>query len=143
MTGVPRIVTTPDTCGGRARIDGTRLPVWLLVLQQRNGATQPDLLRSYPDLTPAALDAAWDYYRRHAPEIDRDIWWQDTAANVPDGGPVPNAVILEGLLLGVDDATLRTAFDPPLTDAQVAAAWGEYRQRPRPFGPVASLAAAG
>lgn len=127
----PRAITrTPDVCGGRARIEGTRLPVWLLVLQQRTGASEADILRNYPSLAAADLDAAWDYYRRNALEIDRDIWWQDTAGNIAEAEPVPNAVIVEGLLLGVDDATLRTAFDPPLTDTQIATAWAEYRQKP-------------
>lgn len=125
------IVRTPETCGGRARIDGTRLPVWLLVLRERMGSSETEILHSYPSITAADLDAAWEYYRRNTLEIDRDIWWQDTAANVADGTPAPNSVIVEGLLLGLDDATVRAAFDPPLTDAQIAAAWLEYRRTPR------------
>ncbi len=125
------IVRTPETCGGRARIDGTRLPVWLLVLRERMGSSEAEILHSYPSIAAADLDAAWDYYRKNTLEIDRDIWWQDTAANVVDGEPVPNSVIVEGLLLGMDDATVRAAFDPPLTDAQIAAAWLEYRRTAR------------
>ena len=144
-TSTPRgIARTPDVCGGRARVDGTRLPVWLLVLHQRSGTTEADLLSSYPALGAADLDAAWDYYRRHTLEIDRDIWWQDAAGNIAPGEPVPNAVIVEGLLLGVDDVTLRTGFEPPLTDAQIATAWAEYRRKPnRQRNPTSALSAAG
>ena len=128
---LPRIVTTPDFCGGEARLDGTRIPIWLLVLHQRSGMVPEAILGNYPSLAPADLDAAWEYYRHHSLEIDRAIWWQDTAGNIPEGGPIPAEVIVEGIRLGLDEAKLREAFDPPLTEGQIAAAWSDYRSVPR------------
>ena len=43
----------PDRCGGDACIRETRIPVWVLVGYRRLGATDADVLRAYPSLTPA------------------------------------------------------------------------------------------
>src|ERR1700730_11720071 len=120
------IVKTPGTCGGDARVDNTRIPVWLLVLHRKFGRSDAEVLDSYPTLTQADLDAAWDYYRDNPVEVEQTIWLSDTAANVPDGAPVPASVIVAGRLLGLADATIREAFEPPLTQDAVAAAWDEY-----------------
>lgn len=103
----------PDVRGGQARIRDTRIPVWLLVLNRQFGRSDADVLASYPSLTPADLDAAWDYYRENPLEVERSIWLNDTAGSVSDGEPVPAGVIVAGLLLGLDDATIREAFEPP------------------------------
>ena len=65
---------------------------------------------------------AWKYYRRHPGEIEQLIWLNDVAGNVPTGAAPPAAVIVAGLLLGWDDATVREAFDPPLPPEAPAAA---------------------
>ena len=54
-----------------------------------------DFLANYPPMTTEALDAVWEYYRRHPLEIDRDIWYQDIAGNVMPDRPVPTTVIIE------------------------------------------------
>jgi uncharacterized protein (DUF433 family) len=129
-----RVEKTPGVCGGEARVRTTRIPVWPLVLNRKYGRSDADVLASYPSLTQADLDAAWDYYRDNPVEIEQAIWLNDTAANVPDGAPVPAAVIVAGRLLGMDDATIRDAFEPPLTQEAVSAAWAEYRANPRRAG---------
>ena len=68
------IQKTPNVCGGRACIRKTRIPVWILVLARRHGATDQELLNHYvTPLTQADLDAAWDYYAAHREEIEADI----------------------------------------------------------------------
>jgi uncharacterized protein (DUF433 family) len=124
------IEKTPGVCGGKARVRNTRIPVWLLVAHRKFGQSDAEVLDSYPTLTQADLAAAWDYYRDNPVEIEQSIWLNDTAANVPDGSPVPAAVIIAGRLLGLDDATIREAFEPPLPQDAVAAAWAEYRADP-------------
>jgi uncharacterized protein (DUF433 family) len=124
------VTKTPNVCGGDACIRGTRIQVWLLVLQREMGASDESVLRSYPHLTVEDLDAAWEYYRENPLEIGRAIWLNDTAANVPEGEPVPASVIVEGKLLGLDDATIREAFDPTLAEEAVDAAWRAYRADP-------------
>ena len=63
----------PDRCGGDACIRDTRITVWGLVDYRRLGGADADILRDYPSLTPADLEAAWEYAAAHAEEIDRAI----------------------------------------------------------------------
>ncbi len=63
----------PDRCGGDACIRETRIPVWVLVNYRRLGASDADVLRAYPGLTPADLEAAWEYAAANLAEIDRAI----------------------------------------------------------------------
>jgi len=63
----------PNYCGGDACIRETRIPVWVLVNYRRLGSTDTEILDAYPSLTPADLDAAWQYASANAEEIDRDI----------------------------------------------------------------------
>ena len=66
------IQKTPGVCGGRACIRTTRITVWGLVNSRRLG-TKREILENIAGLTPDDLQAAWDYYRDHAAEIDDDI----------------------------------------------------------------------
>ncbi len=116
------IEKTPNVCGGEARVRDTRIPVWLLVLKHKLGESAEAVLRSYPALSPESLDAASDYYREHPVEIDRAIWRNDTSANVPMGERVPLSIILDGIRLGLDDSSIREAFDPPLDSETIVAA---------------------
>ena len=68
-----RITKTPGVCGGDACIRGHRIPVWVLVGYRRLKKSDADLLRDYPSLTPADLEAAWEYTAAHLDEIDRAI----------------------------------------------------------------------
>src|SRR6476646_6512458 len=95
-----RVQKTPGVLGGDARIGDTRIPVWLLVRARKQGTSDTELLDSYPSLTPADLDAGWDYYREHPVEIEQAIWFNDTAADVPDGQVPPAWVVVSGRLLG-------------------------------------------
>jgi len=69
----PGIESTPGVCGGVPRIVRTRIPVWLLAQARRLGATDAELLRSYPILRAEDLANAWAYVRSHPLEIDRQI----------------------------------------------------------------------
>ena len=142
--GSSRIEKTPDVCGGQARIRDTRVAVWILVLRRKAGEADANVLHSYPTLTQADLDAAWDYYQHNPVEVEQSIWINDTAANIPESVPPPAAVILLGWLLGLSEDTIREAFEPPLTPAQIDAAWAEYRAFPVNIGrDLAALRQAG
>ncbi|MGC8880043.1 MAG: DUF433 domain-containing protein [Anaerolineae bacterium] len=69
----PGIESTPGVCGGEPRIVRTRIPVWVLVQARRLGASEADLLRSYPNLRAEDLANAWAYFRLHRDEIERQI----------------------------------------------------------------------
>ncbi len=68
-----RITKTPDVCGGDACIREHRIPVWVLVGYRRLGKSDANLLRDYPSLTPADLEAAWEYAAANPEEIDRAL----------------------------------------------------------------------
>jgi uncharacterized protein (DUF433 family) len=63
----------PDRCGGDACVRETRIPVWVLVNYRRLGGTNEDILRAYPSLAPADLEAAFAYAAANEEEIDRAI----------------------------------------------------------------------
>jgi uncharacterized protein (DUF433 family) len=71
------IQQTAGICGGHARIQNTRIPVWILVSFQQQGANDTELLQNYPSLTPEDLTAAWDYYKQYRSEIDLAIATQN------------------------------------------------------------------
>ena len=70
---LPGIDDTPGVCGGAACIARTRIPVWVLEHARRAGASEADLLRSYPTLRAEDLANAWAYVRSHRTEIDREL----------------------------------------------------------------------
>ena len=70
QSGLMRIAATPGICGGAARIDGTRIPVWSLEAARREGVTVDRLLEMYPSLCADDLSAAFSYAEIHVSEID-------------------------------------------------------------------------
>jgi len=69
----PGIESTPGVCGGAPCIVRTRIPVWILEQYRRQGASEADLLRSYPTLRAEDLVNAWAYVRSHQDEIEQQI----------------------------------------------------------------------
>lgn len=69
----PGIESTPDICGGAARIIRTRVPVWVLEQARRLGTTEAEILRCYPTLRAEDLANAWTYVRLNRREINLDI----------------------------------------------------------------------
>jgi uncharacterized protein (DUF433 family) len=69
----PGVESTPDVCGGEPCIVRTRIPVWVLEQARRLGASEDELLRSYPTLRAEDLANAWAYVRSHRPEIEEQI----------------------------------------------------------------------
>ena len=69
----PGIVRTPGVCGGSARFIRTRIPVWSVVRLQQLGASDIDILKSYPSLRAVDLAEAWDFAVDHREEIEKDI----------------------------------------------------------------------
>ncbi len=71
---MPRIVSTPGTCGGKPRIDGHRIKVaHIAVCYERMGMTADEIVTSHPTITLAQVHAALAYYYDHKDEIDADI----------------------------------------------------------------------
>lgn len=64
---------TPGVCDGDARIRQTRFTVWGLVEWRQLGLSDTEIREHHPDLTPADLETAWEYYAQHPEEIDQAI----------------------------------------------------------------------
>jgi len=73
------IEKNPKVMGGEACIRQTRIPVWLLVSLQRQGASEAYILEDYPSLSAADLVNAWLYAETHLDEIDAAIQIQEAA----------------------------------------------------------------
>jgi len=56
-----RISVDPEVCHGTACIAGTRIPVYVILDNLAAGLSREDIMRSYPSLVPADIDAALAY----------------------------------------------------------------------------------
>ena len=70
MNPYPHITTTQGTCGGRPRIDGTRIEVSTIAAYIKQGVTIEELAGYYPSLHPAQILAAAAYYHDNREEIE-------------------------------------------------------------------------
>jgi uncharacterized protein (DUF433 family) len=73
------IESTPDVCGGSARIAGTRVPVWVLVEARDLGVSEAQLLIDYPALRAVNLVDAWNYASLYSKQIDAEIHRNEVA----------------------------------------------------------------
>ncbi|HEV7475078.1 MAG TPA: DUF433 domain-containing protein [Pyrinomonadaceae bacterium] len=73
-TGIATLlVSSPDVCGGRLRIDGTRITVNQIVVLHKQGTNTEEILETYPHLTLAQIYAALAYYHANQAEIEADL----------------------------------------------------------------------
>ena len=83
------IVSTPDTCGGRPRIAGSRIQVKDVVISHlRQGMTPAEIVSQWPHLTLADIHAALAYYHDHREEINSEIvadreWYEEQREKQP------------------------------------------------------------
>ena len=63
------LVATSDVCGGRIRIDGTRVTVNQIAICYRRGLAAEDIVEQYPHLSLASVYAALAYYHANADEV--------------------------------------------------------------------------
>lgn len=67
------IVRTPEICGGRPRLAGSRISVENVVIDYRAGMTPEEIVQNKPHLTLASVYAALAYYWANQEEINQDI----------------------------------------------------------------------
>jgi uncharacterized protein (DUF433 family) len=94
------IVATPGTCGGKPRIDGTRIRVQdVYIWHEVQGRSADEIVASYPHLSLAEVYAALAYYCEHRAEIKRQIaeGHEFVAALKAELGPGPLERKLKGL----------------------------------------------
>ncbi len=56
------LTKSPDVCGGRIRIDGTRITVERIATLYKQGQTPEDIAQTYPQLSLSQVYAALAYY---------------------------------------------------------------------------------
>lgn len=61
MSVLKRITIDPEVCHGKACIAGTRIPVSVILDNLAEGMNREEILKSYPSLNPADIDAALAY----------------------------------------------------------------------------------
>jgi uncharacterized protein (DUF433 family) len=67
------IVSTPGTCGGKPRVDGTRIRVQDIALWTEQGQSADEIVAEFPQLSLSAVYSALAYYHDHRDEIERQI----------------------------------------------------------------------
>jgi uncharacterized protein (DUF433 family) len=60
------IVSTPEVLGGKPRVNGTRIPVALILGYLAAGSTHDEIIDEYPDLKREHIVACLDYARELA-----------------------------------------------------------------------------
>jgi uncharacterized protein (DUF433 family) len=67
------LVASPDCCGGRLRIEGTRVTVNQIVVWYLQGYTAEEIADQYPHLSLASIYAALAYYHANIQEIENEL----------------------------------------------------------------------
>jgi uncharacterized protein (DUF433 family) len=65
-----KIVQTPGTCGGRPRIEGTRITVRWVVTWDRAGLSPEEIVERFPHLSVAQIYVALAYYQSNKGILD-------------------------------------------------------------------------
>jgi uncharacterized protein (DUF433 family) len=67
------LVRTPEVCGGRLRIDGTRMTVNQIVTLYKQGSTAEEIVDAYPQRTIREIYAVLAWYHDHRDEFDAEL----------------------------------------------------------------------
>jgi uncharacterized protein (DUF433 family) len=71
------LVATPGTCGGRLRINGTRISVQQIASLFKRGLSAEDIEQTYEHLSLAQVFAALAYYLANRDEVDAALAEED------------------------------------------------------------------
>jgi uncharacterized protein (DUF433 family) len=64
------LVQTPGVCGGRLRLDGTRITVSRIATLYKQGQSAKDTSQTYPHLSMSQIYTALAYYHANREEIE-------------------------------------------------------------------------
>ncbi|TAG69532.1 MAG: DUF433 domain-containing protein [Oscillatoriales cyanobacterium] len=78
------VVSTPETCGGRPRIAGTRISIAQIAVWNKQGMSVEEILEEIPYLDLAQVYAALSYYHANRNEIEADLAAGRGIFNEPD-----------------------------------------------------------
>ncbi len=74
------LVRTPEVCGGRLRIDGTRITVLQVATLFLQGRGAEEIADQYPHLTLAQVFAALAYFHANRAEVEAELAAEATEA---------------------------------------------------------------
>ncbi len=74
------LVKAPDVCGGRIRIDGTRLTVHRIAALYKQGRSAAEIAETYPHLSLGQLYTALAYYHANREIVESELAADATAA---------------------------------------------------------------
>ncbi len=67
------LVSSPDVCDGRLRIDGTRITVNQIVVLYKQGYSPEEIADQYSQLSLAQVYAALAFYHANKKEVEADL----------------------------------------------------------------------
>ena len=67
------LVKTPNICGGRLRIDGTRITIHRIATLYKQGQTAEDIVQTYPHLSYSQFYVALAYYHENQTQIEAEL----------------------------------------------------------------------
>jgi uncharacterized protein (DUF433 family) len=67
------LTSSPGVCGGRVRIDGTRVTVLQIATLYKRGETAEEIAENFPQATLGQVYAALAYYHANRAEIEREL----------------------------------------------------------------------
>lgn len=79
------LVRTPDICGGRLGIDGTRMTVNQIVALHRQGLTADDILAQYVQRSLTEIFTVLAWYHANKEEFDEELAREADGDNLARG----------------------------------------------------------
>lgn len=67
------LVSSPKICGGRLRIEGTRITVNQIAVLCKEGLSVEEISKEYPHLSLAQIHASLAYYYANQEEIEKAL----------------------------------------------------------------------
>ena len=67
------LAQSPDVCGGRIRIDGTRITVHRIAVLYKQGQSPEEVIQTYPHLSLAQVYSALAYYHANRAEVEEEL----------------------------------------------------------------------
>ncbi len=83
------LVRTPNVCGGRLHLDGSRVTVLQIAALYKRGESPEEIAQNFPQLNLSQVYAALAYYHANRAEIEQELADEEAdfdrlkAANAP------------------------------------------------------------
>lgn len=72
------LAQSPDICGGRIHIGGTRITVHRIAVLYKQGQSPEEVVQTYPHLSLAQVYSALAYYHANRDEIEKELAESDS-----------------------------------------------------------------